>query len=190
MHVATIAYGRNCNSANQIERIAETAHIHEQGQDVQGSQINQITDPQSLRNRCCPYDFDSKLCQVINDRVLCGYNRNIGMPARNDRALDLSGGCRLRGGRLECGYEQGPFTNARRPPGWDETAQSDEKGGNTIAGEIVPPVKLNENETLITTLQLNHTNNEKLLKPDDTTKKYRPVTKCVEIHERVVCKPV
>lgn len=74
---------------------------------------------QKPRNRCCPYDFDGKFCSVVDDRVLCGFNRNVGKPQSKDSAVYIHGGCRLRDGRLECGYEQGPFTNPRRPPGWD-----------------------------------------------------------------------
>ncbi|CAD0203127.1 unnamed protein product [Chrysodeixis includens] len=75
--------------------------------------------PQSRRS-CCPYDFDSRICKVIDDRLLCGFNKNVGIPKSKNSAESLHGGCRLRGGRLECGYEQGPFTNPRRPPVWEQ----------------------------------------------------------------------
>ncbi|RVE43750.1 hypothetical protein evm_011599 [Chilo suppressalis] len=71
-------------------------------------------------NRCCPYDFDSRLCKTIGDRILCGYDRNIGRPESQDHEMQLGQGCRIRGGRLECGYIHGPFTNPRRPPGYDQ----------------------------------------------------------------------
>lgn len=77
--------------------------------------------PQINRRQCCPYDFDSRICKVIDDRLLCGFNKNLGSPKSNFKAETLYGGCRLRGGRLECGYEHGPFTNPRRPPVWEQT---------------------------------------------------------------------
>lgn len=77
-------------------------------------------DAPKRKNRCCPYDFDSTLCKIVDDRVLCGYNRNPGKPNSKDTVVEMHGGCRLRDGRLECGYNQGPFTNARRPPAWNQ----------------------------------------------------------------------
>lgn len=73
----------------------------------------------SRRSRCCPYDFDSSICTYVDDRILCGYNKNKGKVKSKRRIVKLSDGCRLRGKRVECGYEHGPFTNPRRPPAWD-----------------------------------------------------------------------
>ncbi|KAJ8717943.1 hypothetical protein PYW07_005873 [Mythimna separata] len=75
--------------------------------------------PKGAGRRCCPYNFDSKICRTVGDRVLCGYNMNAGQPQGQDSVVELHGGCRLRGGRLECGYQHGPFTNPRRPPAWN-----------------------------------------------------------------------
>lgn len=92
-------------------------------------------EPKRLRSRCCPYDFDSSRCQFNNDRLLCGYNRNVGRPVLNSASVHLSGGCRLRGGRLECGYERAPFTPIRRPPGWDNDNHNEEDGFNANESE-------------------------------------------------------
>ncbi|XP_022834045.1 uncharacterized protein LOC111361847 [Spodoptera litura] len=52
------------------------------------------------------YDFDSTLCKTVGDRVLCGYNKNVGTPESlvDDTTVSLPGGCRIRKGRVECGY--------------------------------------------------------------------------------------
>lgn len=175
---------------------------HEQGsQGGKGSETNHILDPPVPRKRCCPYDFDSKLCQVVNDRLLCGYNRNIGRPASNNKGVILNGGCRLRGGRLECGYEHGPFTNARRPPGWDEVHNAEPDDDNIVVGNDTLPILQSSasGETGKEPVVLNNAELERdFLKMSipphkvhkDSTKKYRSGTKCVEIHERVVCKQI
>ncbi|KAJ8717294.1 hypothetical protein PYW08_005693 [Mythimna loreyi] len=84
------------------------------------------------RNRCCPYNFDSRICKIVDDRVLCGYNTNSGKPQSQDRAVELHGGCRLRRGRLECGYQHGPFTNPRRPPAWNVVRPKDTEKAQPI----------------------------------------------------------
>lgn len=174
------------------------------GQGSQGSQTNYIAEPPRPRSRCCPYDFDSKLCQVINDRLLCGYNRNVGNPASNDRAIHLNGGCRMRGGRLECGYEHGPFTNARRPPGWDEAHHGEPEENYIVVGDKNSPIQqssedideLDDRQPVV--LNNNEPDKEQLkltilphkIMHKDSTKKHRSSTKCVEIRDRVVCKKI
>ncbi|XP_030028741.1 uncharacterized protein LOC115446280 isoform X2 [Manduca sexta] len=127
------------------------------------------------RNRCCPYDFDSSLCRVVDDRVLCGYNLNVGKPISKNNPIELNGGCRIRGGRLECGYQQPPFTNLRRPPAWnDKLNDSQDKDVNEPMED-----KGDESEEVREKLKY-------LVKL--TTKKHRSaVTRCVEIRERIVC---
>ncbi|XP_069361635.1 uncharacterized protein [Maniola hyperantus] len=66
---------------------------------------------------CLGYDFDGTLCKTVEDRVVCGYNKNVGNIT--NKIIDFGNGCRIRGDRLECGYWQGPFTNPRRPPARD-----------------------------------------------------------------------
>ncbi|CAH0713293.1 unnamed protein product, partial [Brenthis ino] len=79
---------------------------------ILGATENHVTE-RHLK-RCCPYNFDSKFCRAVGDRILCGYNRNVGTDG-NDDGVDLHNGCRLKHGRLECGYHQPPYTNSRRP---------------------------------------------------------------------------
>lgn len=206
MHVALITEGRDCNPGNHIEIPPDKNHIHDPTPKSEpNDRGSQVPDPQRPRSRCCPYDFDSKLCQVVNDRLLCGYNRNIGKPASDDRAISLNRGCRLRGGRLECGYEHGPFTNPRRPPGWDQAeyralAEVDEDhiivGGleheNTQQSDNDNPPNLNNNNPPVIINEkkeeLMPQNQKLLLNHIYTTRVYRSATKCVEIRDRVVCK--
>lgn len=133
----------------------------------------------------------------MNDRVLCGYNRNIGKPSNDADSVGLSGGCRIRGGRLECGYEQGPFNNLRRPPAWnyqdgvgphglddpdieyiyyDDNHGTDKLNIHKLSKRVTRKVKLSK--------VMNATKREKLLNG------LRAVTKCVEIKDRIVCKQV
>lgn len=68
------------------------------------------------RKPCGQYNFDSSRCKMVNDRLLCGYDNNIGgAVAFKDRVIELPDRCRLRGKRIECGYVQPPYTNPRRP---------------------------------------------------------------------------
>lgn len=130
------------------------------------------------RSRCCPYDFDPSLCKIVGDRLLCGYNRNIG-GFQNDNGVELENGCRLRGGRVECGYVNGPFRNPRRPPAVDNvlpmydevnsltTMNDEDKNGS---GGV-------ENDKKIEALK--HVTSKSF---------YEPTTRCLEIRERVVCR--
>ncbi|VVC87654.1 unnamed protein product, partial [Leptidea sinapis] len=72
------------------------------------------------RKRCCPYNFDGKLCKYVGDRYLCGYNHNHGTPEGPDHIIELQNNCRIHAGRLECGYIEPPYPGSRRPPGRDE----------------------------------------------------------------------
>ncbi|XP_050352470.1 uncharacterized protein LOC126774867 isoform X2 [Nymphalis io] len=71
----------------------------------------------TTKKPCLGYDYDETLCKTVDDRVICGYNKNKGNIS--DVIADLGNGCRIRGGRLECGYLVGPFDNPRRPPARD-----------------------------------------------------------------------
>ncbi|KPJ05781.1 hypothetical protein RR46_02303 [Papilio xuthus] len=62
------------------------------------------------------YGFDETICKEKNDRILCGYNKNIDNLENKEISEESENGCRIRGDRLECGYLIGPFTNPRRPP--------------------------------------------------------------------------
>lgn len=117
------------------------------------------------RKRCCPYNFDGKFCRNVGNRILCGYNRNIGNPDVNGEEKNLNNGCRLKNGRLECGYDQPPYVNFRRPPSWD----NDEPA--VITSDFImktTPLKL----YFMNTIPPKHT------------------TQCLEIRERIVCKSI
>ncbi|XP_052755799.1 uncharacterized protein LOC116413052 isoform X2 [Galleria mellonella] len=141
-----------------------------------GKSINEKLQ-QKHRNRCCPYDFDSSLCNVLDDRLLCGFNRNVGRPISKDRKVDLSDGCRLRGGRLECGYVHGPFINQRRPSAFNNFVSSKEN-------DDLPSER--EKDTNVYSYQIS--SKEQHLQYESTTKRLRMVTRCVEIRDRIVCR--
>lgn len=126
------------------------------------------------RKKCCPYDFDSSLCKIIDDRVLCGFNRNQGIPESKGQYKSLPGGCRLRGGRVECGYFEGPYEGIRRPPPhWDNSLQDNPTDPTTDAEQFDGVIEYEESKET-----LKHT----------VTVPFYGVTKCVEIHSRVVCR--
>lgn len=78
--------------------------------------------PTSIKNEadktnkkpCSGYDYDETLCKTVSDRLLCGYNKNIG--DTTPQIINLGNGCRIRNNRIECGYIKGPFNSLRRPP--------------------------------------------------------------------------
>lgn len=51
------------------------------------------------------YAFDPTICREIDDRILCGYEKNRG-EKRDHIPVDLGSGCRSRGDRIECGYNR------------------------------------------------------------------------------------
>nr|XP_021206203.1 uncharacterized protein LOC110385870 [Bombyx mori] len=139
---------------------------------------------QKLKSRCCPYDFDSSRCKIVDDRVLCGYNRNVGSPKTKENIVDLHGGCRLRGGRLECGYQTGPFTNSRRPPAtWKNlpNTQNDvQYEDHKIETQKESSSEKNDAFQDIKRLKMINTH---------TTKGFgEAITRCIEVRDRVVCK--
>ncbi|KAI5643007.1 hypothetical protein NE865_05048 [Phthorimaea operculella] len=122
------------------------------------------------RKRCCPYEFDSSRCKVVDDRVLCGFDKNSNgaWPQSRDIIRELSDGCRLRNGRLECGYHEEPYTNFRRPPAWDlepNNEISENEEGVVVDAEVANKLKKTSNK-----------NNNK--KPS-----------CVEVDGSIVCMP-
>nr|XP_053614660.1 uncharacterized protein LOC128677672 [Plodia interpunctella] len=169
--------GSDCNDVN-----VKTKGNNNNG-DQSGNNGNKVdlppesaAPPPAHRKRCCPYDFDSRICKVVNDRYLCGFNKNVGRPESNDRAVELSDGCRLRNGRLECGYVEGPFNNPRRPPvfyNYDYITD-----GNVH--------KINENDDDY----LNNDNDIQRLKVKEDGNKVinRPKQRCVEINDRIICR--
>ncbi|KAL4715054.1 hypothetical protein ACJJTC_003205 [Scirpophaga incertulas] len=121
------------------------------------------------KNRCCPYDFDGRICSFVDDRVLCGFNKNIEKPNSENNPIELSTGCRIRGGRLECGYVHGPFIHQRRPsiPNIQDTNQIGDHGSSQI--------------------DVSKENLMQALKRPSTTPQ-TPVTKCLELRNQIVCR--
>lgn len=74
---------------------------------------------------CAEYEYNGKICKVVSNRLLCGYNKNKG-ELKNEEFVDMGNGCRVHNDRIECGYETGPFKNPRRPPARDEISNEDE----------------------------------------------------------------
>lgn len=127
------------------------------------------------RSRCCPYDFDPSLCKTVGDRLLCGYNRNIG-GYQSDNEVELHNGCRIRGGRVECGYVNGPFMNPRRPPVIDNVLPMYDEDNTTPVNDINGSGAEDDNH-------------KKEALKHVTSKNFRePTTRCLEIRERVVCR--
>ncbi|XP_047031427.1 uncharacterized protein LOC124638499 [Helicoverpa zea] len=52
------------------------------------------------------YLFDDKKCIQFNKRILCGYDKNNGDRLDDYEMIDIGDGCRMRGDRIECGYER------------------------------------------------------------------------------------
>ncbi|CAK1552511.1 unnamed protein product [Leptosia nina] len=136
---------------------------------------------QKIRKRCCPYNFDGKICRTVGDRLLCGYNRNIGSPRGDDGLVNLNNGCIIRRGRLECGYIEPPYMNSRRPPVRDEQQVPNEN----INEE-------NESDNEIESQKETEVKHKLLLKkttrPYQLSNKYRGSTRCLEIQDRIVCR--
>lgn len=53
------------------------------------------------------YDYDDTNCKIVNKRILCGYNKNLGTIPDEADFTNLNGDCRLRNDRIECGYTAG-----------------------------------------------------------------------------------
>lgn len=53
------------------------------------------------------YDYDEKLCKIINGRILCGYNKNIGEIQDDKVIFNIDDNCQIRDDRIECGYVPG-----------------------------------------------------------------------------------
>lgn len=159
--IKTDSCGCPSNAINtQNERLSQTINNLEV--------TEQVTEKK--RKRCCPYNYDGKLCRTVGDRVLCGYNRNVGGPQNAEGDIELQNGCRIRKGRLECGYNQPPFLNSRRPPVYD----------------YAPPEETDKDNDI--DVQSIEEKGEKL--SYKSTNMPRLTTRCVEIKERIVCRKV
>ena len=131
----------------------------------------------SLRNGCGPYNFDSNFCRVLDDRVLCGYNKNVGQPKSKNSVVKVDGDCRIRGGRVECGYHRGSYSNPRRPPveGPQIVYQEPFQGYNTKSESTSQP-GFEDFRPAPTGVP--------------TANPYDIVTRCVELEDRIVCRKV
>lgn len=154
---------------------------------------------------CCPYQFDGSICRAINDRIQCGYDKNSEGPKEDDIEKDLSGGCRLRFGRVECGYWDPPYVNLRRPQAWDDTVQKIVPLGyverHSEEVNVKSTTKPLSNINLVTkfgnnlkTLENSKESSRRKQKPKINfvkllQRKRQNRINCVEIDDRIVCKP-
>ncbi|CAH2042452.1 unnamed protein product, partial [Iphiclides podalirius] len=130
------------------------------------------------RSRCCPYDFDPNDCKVVGERLLCGYNRNIGGYPNENFAKELENGCRIRNGRLECGYVVGPFTNPRRPPVDDVVIPEDDDNDPATT-----PIQKDADKNASGEIE-----SKEPLKHFTAENSKTATTRCLEIRERIVCR--
>lgn len=125
--------------------------------------------------RCCPYDFDSKICKVVDDRLLCGFNKNVGQPKSNNTVKHMHGDCKLRGGRIECGYDYWPYGRdpsiATHPPPLYHSTDPNVPI-HTIPTHVPETYYPKEPEVQVTTSY-----------PE-------LVTQCVEVDNRIVCRKI
>lgn len=112
------------------------------------------------------YEFNANICKIIDDRMLCGYNKNVGVPRSKDTVEQQHGDCRTKNGRIECGYEGRPIMNPRRPPVWDNPPHGMET--------LIPSKERGINE---------HPHQH-------TSSRSWVVTRCLEIDQRIVCNRV
>jgi hypothetical protein len=75
---------------------------------------DQPTEETVVKKPCQGYDYDESKCKVVNNRVLCGYNKNTGEIKKHDEVVDLGNGCRMRNDRIECGYVEKPLNQTLR----------------------------------------------------------------------------
>lgn len=157
---------------------------------------NRVQDPSGFENsrRCrprpnnggqsqldsnSPYDFDICHCKIVDDRVLCGYNKNIGKPESKNSVVGKKGDCTIRGGRIECGYMRVDPSGPADPPGPADAPGSpgSVQLKNRFASNDYP-----DNSPMLSNNQVNsedrgrHTNNPLFSVP-----------RCVEIDNRIVC---
>lgn len=156
---------------------------------------------------CCPYEFDSSNCRTVNGRFQCGYDKNLGTVSPDEIPKELPGGCRLRFGRLECGYLYPPYVNERRPLAWDnppsvimqpdrrqklKMAKSGKSPSNSRNGRLF--------SKLVNTLEMLDIGKEALGLRKSPENSYMRVQQrkepqgnkvnCVEVDDRIVCKPI
>ncbi|KAH9642538.1 hypothetical protein HF086_008948, partial [Spodoptera exigua] len=87
---------------NDIEAIPITTNLKTQKVPIKKEELlnkYQVKKVNIARNL-----IDYNKCVEINDRILCGYEKNKGLHELG-QIIDLGNGCRIRGDRLECGYD-------------------------------------------------------------------------------------
>lgn len=141
---------------------------------------------QRHRKRCCPYNFDGKKCRVVGDRYICGYNMNVNNPNSNE-IKDLGNGCKLRHGRLECGYDQAPYVNLRRPPAVDYHSGNNDNNDKNDKHDNKDKNR-NESAEGLDEKEENVENDEKLKL--HVTISSNHFTRCLEVKDRIVCRHV
>lgn len=154
---------------------------------------------------CCPYEFDSTNCRTINDRIQCGYDKNFGGLSPDQIQKELSGGCRLRFGRVECGYWYAPYVNDRRPKAWDDppsvimepvdNVRQKLKGIKTTSRSPANTRNRKLVSKFVNTLEMFDISNEARRSRNYVRVQPRKgpqgnQVNCVEIDDRIVCKPI
>ncbi|CAG9795798.1 unnamed protein product [Diatraea saccharalis] len=77
-------------------------------------------EPEPKTAPCHGYDYDDMKCKMVNNRILCGYNKNNGELKGSNEIVDMGGDCRMRNDRIECGYFKGPYDGKKLPPHFDK----------------------------------------------------------------------
>lgn len=220
LHPTTSRRYKSCdcpqNSQSNTRRVDKNANfvvLQQQGSKLNNNQYDIRTEPPpapkgGLRKGCCPYDFDSTNCRTVNDRIQCGYDKNFGGLNPDEIQKELSGGCRLRLGRIECGYWYPPYVNERRPQAWDNPpsviVQPEDKQRLRFVKATSRSPSNTRNRKLVSkfvnTLEMIGNSKEALRfrkspETDYVRLQQSPMRtgnqiNCVEIDDRIVCKPI
>lgn len=69
--------------------------------------LRQAVDPEETikTEKYDGYIFNHNRCIQFNNRILCGYDKNKGSALDDYTMIDIGNGCRARGDRIECGYD-------------------------------------------------------------------------------------
>ncbi|RVE43752.1 hypothetical protein evm_011601 [Chilo suppressalis] len=78
-----------------------------------GRRRNANDQPETSTQPCNGYDFDEMKCKIVNNRILCGYNKNKGEIKRNDEFVNIGKDCHMRNDRIECGYVSKPIDGGK-----------------------------------------------------------------------------
>ncbi|CAH0713291.1 unnamed protein product, partial [Brenthis ino] len=135
-----LLYEANITPRDIIETSTFKKEMFDDEDDWLGANLR-MPEEETTKVSCAGYDFNETYCKTINDRIVCGYDKNIGEV--KEETIDLGNGCRIRNDRLECGYLMGPFDNPRRPPAGND-------GPNYLIPMLIPttaPASLTNKET-------------------------------------------